>query len=82
MMEIARLKSLYPHAFEEDSDIVLADTDPESDEEITIVSVRLAPRPSGSAMEIHDEIVVSGSEPESDAADLEDRVIVVSLFYM
>jgi hypothetical protein len=52
----------------------------ESDEDITTVSVRLAPGPSGSAMAIPhagDDIDVSESEPESEA-DSED--ISVSWF--
>ncbi len=70
---------------EEDLDIVLSDTNPdsESNEEITIVSFEPAPGPSGSttwmAIIPYDAIVISKSEPESDV-ELED-MIVVSLFH-
>jgi len=75
----------HSHPSEDLADIVLSDANPESDEDITIISFRLAPGPSGSAMAIplcdasedSDIIEISESKPESDA-DSED--VAVSLF--
>ncbi len=69
--------------FQEDPDIILSDTDPESNEEVTIMSFGPVPGPSGPTKAIiphdSDDINVSDSELESDSdVDLED--VVVSLF--
>ena len=65
--------------FQEDLDIVLSDTNLESDEKVTIVSFVPAPGPSGPMKAIiphdSDDIDVSDSELESDSED-----VMVSLF--
>ena len=77
----------HPHPSEDDlADIILTDANPDSDEDITIVSYRPAPGPSGSAIAtpLHDasedsDIDISKSEVESEA-DLKD--VTVSLFLL
>ena len=62
-------------------DVFISETEPESDNEVAIVSFRLAAGPSVSTMALsHDDADVSETEPETDE---EDTIVssIQSLFY-
>ena len=65
----------------DDDDVVISEIEPESDDEVTIVSFRLAARPSVSTMALPcDDVDISETEPETDE---EDTIVslIQSLFY-